>query len=341
MKLNARDARAYFGKPDTSKPGILIYGPDAMRVAMRRQELLKALVGAQGEEEMRLTRMSGGELRKDPAMLLDAIKAQGFFPGPRAAFLEEAADTTAKAVEAALSEWRPGDATIVVTAGQLTPKSALRKLFESHPQAYAAAIYDDPPGRDEIEAELKKAGITNVPPAVMGDLTVMGRDLEPGDFRQTLEKLSLYKLGDTEPLSVEDLEACAPATSEAALDDALDIVAEGRFQEIGPILSRLEAQGVAAVRLCIGATQHFRKLHLAASDPKGPEAGLARARPPVNFKRKDRMARQARSWGVHKLEQAMQILTDTDLDLRSSKPVPQMALVERALIRLAMLNRKA
>ena len=34
------------------------------------------------------------------------------------------------------------------------PRAALKKLFEDHKNAYAAAIYDDPPGRDEIEAML-------------------------------------------------------------------------------------------------------------------------------------------------------------------------------------------
>ena len=182
--------------------------------------------------------------------------------------------------------------------------------------------------------------INDIPPDAMGDLVDLGRVLEPGDFRQTVEKLSLYKHGDATPVTSDDIANCAPATSEASLDDALDIVAEGRFQEIGPILTKLEAQGVAAVRLCIGATQHFRKLHLAASDPKGPDAGIARARPPVPFKRKDRMLRQARAWGTYKLENALRLLTDTDLQLRSASTVPQMALMERALIRLAMMNRR-
>lgn len=339
MKLNARDAKAFFRKPDPNIAGLLIYGPDAMRIALRRKEVLLALVGENGDEEMRLTRLPGSELRKDAALLLDATKAQSFFPGPRAVFVEDATDGLTKTIEAALNEWQAGDANIIVTAGQLTPRGALRKLFEGHKGAYAAAIYADPPSRDEIEAELAKAGISNIPSEAMSDIVDLGRILDPGDFRQTMEKLSLYKLGDDTPLSPEDIIACAPLTQLAVLDDAIDIVAEGRVQELGPILSRLEGQGVAAIRLCIGATQHFRKLYVAASDPGGVEAGIARARPPVPYMRKDRMTRQARNWGANKLEGALKILADTDLDLRSAKPVPQMALMERALIRLSMMSR--
>ncbi|MEM9585059.1 MAG: DNA polymerase III subunit delta [Pseudomonadota bacterium] len=339
MKLNARDARAFFSKPDASRTGLLIYGPDPMRTALRRQEVIAALVGPQGEEEMRLTRIPATDLRKDKAMLMDAMTAQGFFPGQRVAFVEDANDTVFPSIEAAVTEWRDGDAFIVVTAGQLKPTSKLRKLFEGHNNSYAAAIYADPPGRDEIEETLKKAGISDIASDAMSDLMDLGRSLDPGDFRQTVEKLSLFKHGDSSPVTTNEVADCAPLTSEAGIDDALDIVAEGRFSEIGPILSKLEGQGIQPVRLCIGANQHFRKLFAAASDPGGPEAGLARARPPVPYMRKDRLARQARGWGAPKLEQALKLLVDTDLQLRSAQPVPQMALVERAMIRLAMMAR--
>ena len=339
MKLNARDARAFFAKPDPKRAGLLIYGPDAMRIALRRQEVIEALVGPKGDEEMRLTRIPAGDLRKEPSLLLDAITAQGFFPGQRVAFVEEANDTAFKGVEAAMNEWRDGDAFVVITAGQLKPSSKLRKLFETHNNACAAAVYADPPGRDEIEESLRKAGLKEVDREAMSDLLDLGRVLDPGDFRQTVEKLSLYKHGDTSPVTPEDVANCAPLTAEAALDDALDIVAEGRFAEIGPILTKLEGQGIQPVRLCIGANQHFRKLYIAASDPNGPEAGLSRARPPVPYMRKDRLARQARGWGAAKLEKALTLLTDTDLQLRSAQSAPEMALVERAMIRLAMMAR--
>lgn len=339
MKLNARDGKAFFAKPDRSRAGILIYGPDAMRTAMRRKELIDALTGPNADEEMRLARLSAAELRKDSALLDDAAKAQGFFPGPRVVFVEDAGDGLVKTIIAALDDWQKGDATIVVTAGQLTPRSALRKAFETRRDTVAIAIYSDPPGRDEIEAELSKAGVS-VAPNAMTDLIDLGRILDPGDFRQTVEKLSLYKYGDTEPATSEDIINCAPATSEASLDDALDIVAEGRVHELGPILQKLDAQGVAAVRLCIGANQHFRKLYAAACDPGGPEAGIAKARPPVPYIRKDRLIRQAKGWGMHKLEAALGVLTETDLALRSARPVPHMALMERALIRLAMMGKR-
>lgn len=339
MKLTGSAAPAYFAKPDPKATGLLIYGQDAMRVALRRQEVIAALIGPEGEAEMRLTRMSGADLRKDPALLLDALKAQGFFPGPRVVFLEEATDGLAPAVTAALKDWRPGDAQLVVTAAGLTSKSALVKLFDAHPSARCAGLYDDPPSRDEIEATLTRAGLTQISPPAMTDLLALARELDPGDFRQTVEKIALYKYRDPAPLTPEDVAACAPATVEAEVDDVLNAVAEGRGAAIGPLMRRLEGQGVLPVTLCIGAMRHFRTLHAASSDPGGPAAGVQRMRPPVFGPRRDRILRQAEGWGLKRLEEALSLLVETDLTLRSTSKAPAMALMERALIRLAMMKR--
>ncbi len=341
MKLSAREAAGYFKKPDPKRTGLLIYGSDGMRVALKRQEVIAALIGPNGDEEMRLTRMQGGELRKDPAMLLDAVKAVSFFPGPRVAFVEDANDTAAPAVSAALEDWAEGDAQIIVTAGQLKATSKLRKAFEAHKNAYAVGIYDDPPSRDEIEGMLKDAGLAQVSRDAMTDLTALARELGPGDFRQTVEKLALYKLGDAGEVTSEDIEACAPRSTEAALDDLLNIVAEGQMGEIAPVMVKLRAQGVQPVGLVIGATRHFKALYAAASDPGGAAQGMSRLRPPVFGPRRDRMLRQTQAWGAARLETALSALIDTDLQLRSAgQTAPQMALVERTLIRLAGMARR-
>jgi DNA polymerase-3 subunit delta len=340
VKLSTRDATTYFAKPDPAKTGLLIYGADAMRVALRRQEVIKALIGPEGEDEMRLARIAAADLRKDPALILDAVKAQGFFPGPRVAFVEGASDGLAETIGAALADWKDGDAQVIVTAGQLNARSKLRKQFEDHANAFATGIYDDPPTRDEIERALRDAGLADISTDAMAALIELSRVLDPGDFRQTLEKISLYKLNDTTPLSIEEVEVSAPQSIEAGIDDVLNITADGDAHRISPVLRRLEAQGIGAVGLCIGATRHFRTLHTVAADPGGAGAGIGKLRPPVFGPRRDRIQTQASSWGMMKLERALALLLDTDLALRSTSRAPDMALMERTLLKIAWMNRK-
>lgn len=340
MKLAGARANEYFAKPDGQHKGILIFGADSMRVALRRQELINALVGEKADEEMRLTRFSGADLRKEPALALDGLKAAGFFPGPRVVFIEDATDGSAAVMETALAEWREGDAKLVVTAGQLNARSKLRKVFEATQSSVAIGLYDDPASVDEILSIAGKSGLTNFEGSAKDDLVALCRQLDPGDLRQTIEKLSLYKYNDTSSISAADIEACAPATLDAGIDDVLNLVADGRSGEIGPILKRLFGQGSNPTSLCIMATRHFRTLHGAATHPQGADVGLSRSRPPVFGPRKDRMVRQTRAWGVARLEKALSVLMDTDLTLRSSQKAPDQALIERAFIRLSMMRPK-
>ena len=276
MKLSPRDANSYFSKPKADAAGLLISGEDTMRVAMKRQEVIAALIGPEGESEMRLTRISGADLRKDAALLLDAMKAQGFFPGPRVVLVEEATDGLSKTFASALQDWQAGDAQVIVTAGSLTTKSALRKVFESGTRTYAAALYNDPMGRAEIESELGRAGLKNLDRDAMGALESLARSLTPGDFRQVLEKTALYKLNDTSPLSADEVTLNAPASIEAEIDQIFHILAEARTGEIDTVMRRLTAQGVAPVTLLIMGMRHFRVLYTLKSAPGGPAQGIGR-----------------------------------------------------------------
>lgn len=331
--MNLRGAEVARFCADPARPGLLVWGADPMRVALKRQEAAAAIAGPEGEAEMRLTRLSGADLRADPAALGDGMRAQGFFPGRRALVVEGAGDGLADLFRAALQDWRPGDAQLVATAGALDRRSALRALFEGHKTAACVALYDDPPTRDEIAADLARAGLAGVPGAALAELEALARMLEPGDFRQTLEKIALYKLGDAAPLSPDEVAALAPATVEAGVDEAVSAAAEGRSAALAALLRRLEGQGVAPVALALAAQRHFRLLHAAACDPGGAALNRMRAPPRV----REAAARQAARWGRRRLETALALLVDTDLALRSSSRAPPQAVVERAFLRLAAL----
>jgi DNA polymerase-3 subunit delta len=337
MKLTGADAMRYLARPDPGRAGLLIFGADGMRVADKRIAAVAALIGPEGEAEMRFTRIAAAELRKEPGRVGDALAEIGFFPGPRVVLVEDATDTVTEALTRALAGWRKGDGVLVVTAGGLTGKSTLKAVFETAPNAVAVGLYDDPPSREEIEAMLQHAGLTRIDPAAMGELTLLSRDLEPGDFRQTVDKLGLYKLGDAAPLTPAEIHALAPSSGETDVLDLASAAAEGRADRIGPLIRRIEAQGTQAVGIVIQVTRYFQALHAAAADPGGASAGIRKT---FGFgNRRDAMQAQAQRLGLRALEQALSALVETDLTLRSTSRAPTMAVMERALIRIAMLKR--
>lgn len=337
MILKGAEAARYLRRPDPGRAGLLIFGADPMHVALKRQDAVASLIGPQGEAEMRLTRIPGADLRRDGARLADTLKERGFFPGPRVVLVEEATDSLAPQIEAALAEWQPDDAVLLVTAALLTGKSALKTLFDKHRAAVSIGLYDDPPSAEEIADTLARAGLTRLAPDAGPALEALARELDPGDFRQTLDRIALYKWQDAEPLSAREVALLAPASAETELDDLVLAVGDRNSDRACLMLRRLEAQGTAAVTICIGALRHFRALHTAATDSGGLGSGLAKAR--VFGTRRDAMQRQAGAWGVRALESALATLVDCDLTLRSSSRAPAMAVLERALIRVAMTKR--
>ena len=239
---------------------------------------------------------------------------------------------------AALADWREGDARMVVTAGGLTAGSSLRKGFEAARNAVAIGIYDDPPGRDEIEAALAAAGLARPDREAMGEIEALARALDPGDFAQFVGKLALYKRGDPAPLGSADIAACAPPVAED-LDEVVMLAADGAAGRLAAAFGGLAARGGSPTGLTIAAGRYFRSLYAAACSAEGPDAALARARPPVFGPKRARMAAQARALGPAAIEQALTQIMETELLLRSSRPAPGTAVVERLFVRIAMLKR--
>ncbi|CTQ49393.1 DNA polymerase III subunit delta [Jannaschia donghaensis] len=325
MNLRGAAATKFFAKPDPGTTGALIYGGDAMRVALKRQELIANLAGPDAEADMRLTRMTGGEAKSDPTAVVDGLKAIGMFPGARVVFVDGVTELQAGPILNALQDWVKGDAALVVTGGALKKTSKLRKAFEAHPNAAAVGLYDDPMGREEVDAMIAAEALTFDGDA-RRDVDALAATLDPGDFRQTLTKIALYSNGD--PVTAEAINLMAPATVDADMDEVILAAADGRVERIGPLMQRLSGQGVAPVTLVIFATRHFQQLlglALGSGNAWGPN--------------RDALQRQARAWGTARCEAALALLMDTDLTLRSASRAPAMAVMERALIRLAMMAR--
>ena len=338
MKLTNRNLNSFFNSPPKGVSGVLIYGSDPMRVANKRQDLIQAMLGPKANEEMRLARISRENLKKTPEQAIDLCKAQGFFPGQRALLIEEANETITDIIIKAINVWKDGDATIIVTAGSLKPTSNLRKYFEQNKNTFSAPIYDNPMNKAEVENIISGSGLKNITQDSFTQLYQLALQLEPGDFKQTIEKLALYKFNDETPLTHQEIRKCSPVSNEAQIEEVLAVILSGDQSKISQIVNRLRSQGVLPVTLVIAATRHFKVLFSVAADPKGPNAGASALRPPVYGPRKENLIKQVQTWGPEKIKAAIKIITATDLLLRSTnQQTPQMALVERLFIRLAMI----
>lgn len=335
MKLSGAAAAAFCGSPEAGVVAVLLYGPDAGLVALRRQELVR---GVTDGDDMRLTRLDAAEARKDPAAIDEALRAQGFFPGRRVVLIERATDALSKLLEPLLGDIAGEDALLVVEADNLPPRSSLRKLFEGPKRLVAAGLWPEPPDAGELEAMLREAGLeAGLSPDAEAELLEAAGALEAGPLHRLVEVVALYGRGASAPLDAEEVRALLPARTESGVERLVDAVAEGEVGAIGPVLARLGAAGVTPVSMLIQTGRHFRQLLGVAVSADGPDRALQRLRPPPRGRRRDRMLSQARRWGAPRLERALRTIFAADLALRSPGTRPDRAMVERTLIRVAMM----
>jgi len=339
VKLAGARAAGFCARPDKAPGGAaigaLLHGPDAGLLALRRRELVAALTGG---DDLRLTRLEPAAALKDPAGIDAALRARGFFPGRRVVLIEGARDALAGALAPVLQGIGPEDAFLAVTAEGLTARSALRRLFEQGAGLVALGLYPDPPDAAELAAMLDAAGLTaGLTPEAAEALGALAGQTGRGALGPLIEKIALYALGRDAPLGLDELEPLLPSAAEAELDRLIAVVAEGRPAAVGPMIARLSAAGTGPVAMLIAAERHFRQLLALAVAPDGIEAGLKRLRPPAFGARRDGLITQARRWGPTRLEAANRLLFQADRCLRAPGDRPDRALVERCLIRLAMM----
>ena len=190
----------------------------------------------------------------------------------------------------------------------------------------------------QIKKELSRAKIQIKDPSVIDIVYGLSKDLEPGDFRNTLEKIYLYKFNDKSSLTAKDISACRPISAEANLDDMIYAVADGKTHKISAIFNRLKAQGVQPVTLCLSFQRHF-KLLLRLSIYEGTQSeAISNQKPPIFGPRRNIILNQLKLWNVKNLKTALAYFVELDLGLRSiSTQSPVEAITERTLIRVAML----
>jgi DNA polymerase-3 subunit delta len=287
---------------------------------------------------MRLTRISAADARKDAALVSDELRAQGFFPGRRVVVIEDGTDGLGRPLAAALEGVAAEDAFLVVTAGTLTARSALRKLFETDGRLAAVQMFADAPDPRDVETRIREAGVSAPVSRDAVELLVgLGADMDHGSFGQLLTKIAVFTVDQTDELTADQVLAMAPQGLDAEVDKLVKAVADGQPGEIGVLMRRLAASGAGPTTLLIAMARHFRQLMLAASAPGGAEAGIALIKPPLWGPRRSAFSAQLRRWRPDRLEQANRLLFETDGKIRSAATVPGEALVERCFLRLAMM----
>ena len=344
MKLKTSEIEAFVRRPDPAIRAILVYGPDDGLV----RERAGALVAATAEDPadpFLVAELTGGDVASEPARLFDEAAAIPLTGGRRVVRLRDAspstppgaADAVVRAAKSLLED-PPRDSLVVLQAGDLGPRSALRKLFETAPAGAALPCYrDDSESLNRLFAQiLGQRGIMVSPDARAYLSANLGSDR--GVSRAELEKLALYA-GDTGEIGLADAEACIGDSGQRGLDRIAFAVGGGDQPALDREIAACLGMGESPVSILRAVARHMMQVHLAMADmASGTPAAQAvrKLQPPVFWKLAGEMTRQVQAWSPDYIGRAQALLLEAE-GLCKRTGMPDAAICGRTLLQVASL----
>lgn len=333
MKIEPRAIAGFLRAPDPKAIAVLLYGPDEGKVRERGAELAKRIV-PDLSDPFRVAEFTGSALADDPAKLADEAAAISMTGGRRVVRVRPAGNDCADAFAGFLKQ-PAGDAFIVVEAGDLDGRSALRKVFEAATNAAAVPCYADE-GRDLaklIGDTLARHRVSAERDALAWLESRLGGDAMV--VRGEIEKLALYA-GPGTTVTLADARAAVGDSAEIDLDDVTRATAGGDLAALSRALDRLGEEGISAVTILRAMQRHFARLHLAAGQiaaGRDEASALRSLRPPVFWKEEAPFRAALRRWKLPALARAQRRLLDAEVQAKGSPAGP--LVVERILFEIA------
>lgn len=339
VALKTGDVSGFLARPDSARPVVLVYGPDAGLVRERVTALLRASVDSL-DDPFALVQLDGDLLSSDPARLVDEALTVPLLGGRRAIWVRAGTRNVAPAIELALKA-QLVDCRIVIEAGDLKRSAPLRSMCERARNAAAIACYAD--GERDlarlIDETIRAAGMKITPDARAMLTSLLGGDRRLS--RNELDKLTLYA-GVKSEIDTEDVLAVVADAAALGLDSVIDAAFAGRPAEVEAQFARARASGTAAPAILAAALRQNAQLHLARLSMEagsGAEEALEASFPRLHFRRKALVESALRGWTSARLLRVMGQLADAVRDTRVQAPLAD-AIAERALLSIAVSARR-
>lgn len=338
MKLAAAQVERFLRAPDPGVALVLIYGPDEGLVRERLERLVHQVLD-DPHDPFRLSEIDADALRGEPARLADEARALTLTGGRRVVRVRHASDQVSAACRALLALERT-EALVVLDAGELAPASSLRRLVEGAKNAAAVPCYRDH-GRDLaglIDRLLAEHGLEAEAEARAYLVDHLGADR--GVTRAEIEKLALY-LGVPEgegaarcKVTLDDVAQSVGDSAALGLDDLVDAASLGDPAKLERVLDRLLGEGQHPVRIVRALANHVVRMHRFALQIERGEAArriIEQARPPVHFRRKEKVEAALRRWSAERLSAALGRLIEAELACKTTGRPAELICREAAL----------
>lgn len=341
MKLTGSRAVRFIDTPQSDIIGVLLFGPDRGLARERSKSLAGKYIPE--PDAFSVTTLTADDLTGDPAKLSDELSALSLLGDDRLVVLrldhERAGAAIAKVIKSFDSKPGQAAAKLIIEAGDMTPRSAVRKAFEAAGHFAAIGCYADSTAdiSNMVRASLNEKGI-----GIDADALALWTPLLEGDrglTRGEIEKMMLYKGYGTEPgatVTVSDVRAVAAGGQMASIDDIIQAAMSGDMDACDTSYRTAMAGKMNAAVILRSLQRHVSRLleahaHMATGD--SAESALRALRPPVFRMQERAFLSQLRIWRETMLRKALSQTIEAEKSVKTAGS-PAEAIVGRLLLAL-------
>lgn len=349
MKLTGNRVHSFLSRPAPDIIGVLFFGPDGGLVKERSDMMVPHFCDT-ADDPFSTTIITADDLTGDPAKLADEISALSFLGGRRLVRLrldhERMGAAISKIIKSFDANPEKAEARLIVEAGDMSTRSAIRKAFEAAGHFASIGCYPDN-ARDVgnlIRASLSEKGLSITPDALNAwTPLLMGNR---GIARNEIEKMILFK-GDgsqnsSTHVDLEDIKNIAADGQGASIDDIISNICLGKISD-GDAAYRRAVSGKMNPAVILRALQrHITRLLEAQSfmaSGDSADAAIKALRPPVFFAQQNSFKRQVNIWPTRALQSALTRSLETEMQVKTAG-APQDILVGRLLLALGQYAQK-
>lgn len=325
MKWDARKLAGFLKAPDPGCRAVLVYGDDPGAVREAAESVARTVV-PDLSDPFRVAELSGEALAEDRARLADEAAALSMMGGRRVVRVRHVTAAAAAALTDTFASFLadpPGDALVVVEAGDLKPSSAFCRQFDAAKLAGSLRLFHDE--GEGLEAVIRSTLAAHEVRAGADVIAWLAAHLggDRGVTRGELAKLALY-VGAGGEATLDDARAVVGDSAEIGFDDLCRAVAAGDAAGAERAYERLCAEGVPGVPVLRALQRHFQRLHLCAglmAQGRDADAAMNALRPPVFWKERGAFRAALRRWPADQAARALDRLLQAEIACKTSGPV--------------------
>ena len=183
---------------------VVLHGENYNLLLRDAKKISNEIAGPSAESEMRLTKYFNQEIKGKTDEILSHLATKSFFPGRQIILLNGMSEKDYKIILEIDSAWQNHDALTIVTMEELSKTSELKKLLDSSDRMALVNYNKKKMDSALFTNKLREIGIKFDSGEVSEALTEFSRFIPEGILEKELEKLTLYKLYDSAPLSKKD-----------------------------------------------------------------------------------------------------------------------------------------